>query len=152
MPDTNDTFSFEKLMDAAQKLRDLMPKQATFLVSQYYHVDQTIKVEGKDEIFVLLHPETLEKVLAETKKAKTPNDLVGSNVSIGGIPIFDMDSRPDDAVESSIARMRMASRLSAALNQAVAMFAERRRKDKLHDTAYDLGVRIHKGLINPNTP
>lgn len=148
--ETTGAMTLEKLLEAAQKLRDLMPKPATFLVSRYYHADQNIKVEGRDEIFVLLHPETLERVLAGTLKAKVQQTSLRnpSFGKFGGIPIFDMDVYADDTPEAASARLAMGGRLSAALNQAIAIFAERRRKEKPYESAMDLGVRIHKSLIN----
>ena len=144
-----DAMTLEKLLEAAQKLRDIMPKQATFLVSRHYPPDQNIKVEGKDEIFVLLYPATLERVLAETRKATVPNDA-NRYTTFGGIPIFEMDSHENDTPDAGIARMKMAHRLSVALNQAVAIYAERKLREDMRRGDYKnmpLPIR-HGSLIN----
>ena len=144
-----DAMTPEKMLEALQKMRNTMPKPATFLVSRHYPPDQNIKVEGKDEIFVLLYPATLERVLAETRKATVPNDA-NRYTTFGGIPIFEMDSHEDDTPEQSIARIRMGGRLSAALNQAVAIFAERKRREYMRRGDYEslsLPIR-HDSLIN----
>lgn len=141
----------EKLMEMAQKLRDIMPKASTFLVSRYYPAHENIKVEGRDETFVLMHPSTLERVLHETRKSQM-QDTSLRNPSFGGIPIFEMDVRADDTPERCLAIQRMTNRLTAALNQAIAIYAEKQRKEKPYKSAFNLGVRIHKSLINTDMP
>lgn len=146
----SNAMTLEKLMEAAAKLRAVMPKPATFLVSKHYDPEQNIKIEGKDEIFVLLHPITLERVLAETRKAKVSDANLG-NPLFAGVPIFEMDSREDDTPERTAAIGVLTARLSAALNQAVAIFAERQRKEDMRGGDYEsIGMPIRKGPIISN--